>query len=138
LFTPLTPSHTPPPPPSSSPSRFLSQHPPHHRALHSFPTRRSSDLATALMLGLLPQARRAALSVGLSALVVAALAFAILLPSGAPEVQVVGQRLGAFSAPFSSNPYDARPAIWRQALRESQAHPWTGVGPDNFLEASSR
>jgi putative inorganic carbon (hco3(-)) transporter len=95
-------------------------------------------LATALMLGLLPQARRTALSVGLSVLVVGALAFAVLLPSGAPEVQVVGQRLGTFSAPFTSNPYDARPAIWREAMREIQAHPWTGVGPDNFLEASSR
>jgi len=91
----------------------------------------------ALLLALAPSARPALFRVGLPIVAAGALVFAVFLPSGPTDVQVVQQRLTTLAAPFH-NPYDARPQIWREAVHEIEANPWTGVGPGNFLVASSR
>lgn len=93
--------------------------------------------ALTLMLIGLPQARRAALAWVLPGIVVAGIVFTVVLPDPPPQVQVVGERLGSFVA-LESNPYDDRPQIWAEALREIHRDPWTGSGPGNFPIASSR
>lgn len=57
------------------------------------------------------------------------------LPSN-PQVEVVGQRLRSITA--EKNPYDNRPAIWREAFRQIRLDPLSGQGPGNFPVASSR
>lgn len=81
----------------------------------------------------LPQARRR--------LVVATFVLLVLfasfskLPATSLQVEVVGLRLQALTSP---SPYDARPAIWGEALREIREDPLTGKGPGNFPVASIR
>jgi O-antigen ligase len=86
-------------------------------------------LGSVFMLAVLPQARRALQVAILPLLCSAALLIAVAARS--PQVSLVIERLQSFTAP-SQNPYDARPQIWAEALRQIQAHPWTGVGPGNF------
>jgi putative inorganic carbon (HCO3(-)) transporter len=107
----------------------------------AFSLSRGGWLGTAFALTLLvialPQARRAALAVVLPAIVVTGLVLTVVLPSPPPQVEVVRQRLGSFVA-LERNPYDDRPAIWAEAVREIRLDPWTGVGPGNFPIASTR
>ncbi len=66
-----------------------------------------------------------------------AIAAGLLAPytSSKPEVQVIQLRLQAIA---TQSPYDTRTQVWKEALRQIRADPWTGSGPGNFLEASAR
>ncbi len=94
-------------------------------------------LGLLLMMTVLPQARRAAFSVVLPLLLLVSVTFGVLLPSAPPQVEVVKERLGSIAHP-EENPYDDRPTIWREAVREIRSDPWTGVGPGAFRAASSK
>jgi putative inorganic carbon (hco3(-)) transporter len=81
----------------------------------------------------LPQARRAILAVAVPLAIVAAL-LAPSLPAN-PQIQVVQERLSVLTV---RSPYDDRPAIWAEAMREIQDDPITGQGPGSFPVASVR
>lgn len=87
------------------------------------------------LLVLLPASRRLLATVGIPVVLAAALLGAFNPDN--PQVQVVRQRLDTFADP-TANPYDSRPAIWREARREILDRPWLGHGPGNFYEASTR
>jgi putative inorganic carbon (hco3(-)) transporter len=53
-----------------------------------------------------------------------------------PRFDIIGARLQTLTN-ARANPYDARPLIYREAWRETQARPWTGFGPGGFAAASS-
>jgi len=94
-------------------------------------------LGLVLMMIVLPQARRAAFAVVLPVVLLISLSFGVFLPSPPPQVAVVKERIGSIAHP-GENPYDDRPTIWKEAAREIEADPWTGMGPGSFLAASSR
>jgi O-antigen ligase len=81
----------------------------------------------------LPQARRAILVVTVPLAIVAAL-IGPSLPAN-PQIQVVQERLGVLTV---RSPYDDRPAIWAEAMREIREDPLTGQGPGGFPVASVR
>lgn len=84
---------------------------------------------------LLPKARRV---LGLSLVPIVLAAFAVgSVGTNSPQVKVVAERLGTAVDP-NANPYDNRPKIWREALREVRAKPVFGQGPGNFPIASHR
>lgn len=90
-----------------------------------------------VLLVLLPAARRALLAVGLP-LIIAGLALTTALePESIPQVEVVRERISTFANP-TNNPYDDRPSIYREALREIREDPLTGHGPGAFPLASAR
>jgi O-antigen ligase len=91
-------------------------------------------LALLLMLVALPEARRAVALLAVPAVIVAAFVTA-LAPVGGTEISVVGERAGALTA---LSPYDHRPAIYREAMREIRADPVTGSGAGGFPVASAR
>lgn len=65
--------------------------------------------------------------------------FAVVIGSFAPsspQAEIVGARLRSITG--ERNPYDDRPALWREAVREVMADPVTGQGPGNFRVASAR
>jgi len=82
-----------------------------------------------------PRARRALLTVAVLAVAAATVAFAVA-PQGT-QVQVLRERFKTISKPMD-NPYDDRPTIYNEAIREIQARPLLGFGPGGFLEASAR
>jgi putative inorganic carbon (hco3(-)) transporter len=86
-------------------------------------------LAGVVLLALVPRARRA---LALTLVAVAALVplFGLLTPD-LPQVTVVRQRVSTLHLP-ASTPYDSRPAIWREALREIGTSPLLGEGPGQF------
>jgi putative inorganic carbon (HCO3(-)) transporter len=88
-----------------------------------------------LLVVAVPRARRA---VGLTAAVVilGAAMLGAFAPS-APQVHIVTSRLHSLGH-AQQNPYDDRPRIWREALREISDRPLLGEGPDNFPIASTR
>lgn len=92
-------------------------------------------LGIIVLLFMLPRARRAlvALAIPLIALAAALGAFA----PGNPAVSVITERLGTTVTGNVSNPYDERPAIWKEALREIRESPVTGEGPGGFPVAAS-
>ena len=67
--------------------------------------------------------------------VVLAVFVTALAPVGGTEIAVVGQRAGALTA---LSPYDDRPAIYREAVREIRDDPLTGQGAGGFPVASAR
>jgi putative inorganic carbon (HCO3(-)) transporter len=82
---------------------------------------------------ILPYARRA-----LIALAVPLIAVTLIIYLAAPDstqIQVIGQRFESLTV---RSPYDDRPAIWEEALREMADDPLTGQGPGNFPVASVR
>jgi O-antigen ligase len=81
----------------------------------------------------LPQARRAVVVVAVPLTIVAAV-LAPSLPAN-PQIQVVQERLSVLTV---RSPYDDRPAIWAEAIREIQDDPITGQGPGSFPVASVR
>jgi O-antigen ligase len=91
-------------------------------------------LALLFMLVALPEARRAVALLAVPA-VIAAIFVTALAPVGGTEISVVGQRAGALTA---LSPYDDRPAIYREAIREIRADPLTGSGAGGFPVASAR
>ena len=91
-------------------------------------------LALLFMLVALPEARRAVVLLAVPAVVLAVFVTA-LAPVGGTEIAVVGQRAGALTA---LSPYDDRPAIYREAVREIRDDPLTGQGAGGFPVASAR
>jgi len=86
-------------------------------------------LAGTLMLVLVPRARRAlALTVAVFAAAVPLLG---LFTPDLPQVTVVRQRVSTLHLPANS-PYDSRPAIWAEAVREIGTSPLLGHGPGQF------
>lgn len=88
-----------------------------------------------VLLWLLPPARRALVVAGVPLLLVGG-GLAVAVPEN-PQVQIVSARLASLSDP-ADNPYDDRPAIWAEALRQVRTEPLTGVGPAAFTAAASR
>jgi putative inorganic carbon (hco3(-)) transporter len=84
---------------------------------------------------LLPERRRALLGV-LAGGMLLGLAIGVFQPSS-PTLVVIKERVGAITQSTSS-PYDDRPQIWAEAIREISARPWFGYGPANFLLASAK
>jgi O-antigen ligase len=86
-------------------------------------------LAGAVLLVLVPRARRA---LALTMVAVAALVplFGLFTPD-LPQVTVVRERVSTLHLP-ASTPYDSRPAIWREAVREIGTSPLLGKGPGQF------
>lgn len=93
----------------------------------------AAALGVFYLVGTLPRARRALLLGGLP-LIVGGILLSSQLPSQ-PHIQVVQERLSVLTVP---SPYDDRPAIWAEALREIKADPLTGQGPGGFPVASVR
>jgi len=91
-------------------------------------------LGVVVLLAKLPEARRLLLALA-APLVLVALAVGAFAPTS-PQVEVVGQRLKSISG--ERNPYDDRPAIWREARRQMEVDPLTGQGPGNFPVVSGR
>jgi O-antigen ligase len=81
----------------------------------------------------LPRVRRVVIAASVPVLIVAALLGSFA--GTAPQVRIVGERLSALTA---RQPYDSRPDIWAEAVRQMREDPWTGVGPANFGVASER
>ena len=53
-----------------------------------------------------------------------------------PQVEILGERLQSIVG--EKNPYDSRPDIWREAVREIVDSPVTGQGPGNFRVTSAQ
>jgi O-antigen ligase len=68
-------------------------------------------------------------------LLLLALGMGAFAPSN-PQVQVIGERLRSISG--EKNPYDDRPAIWKEARQEMRERPLFGYGPGSFPVASVR
>ncbi|HVF76129.1 MAG TPA: O-antigen ligase family protein [Acidimicrobiales bacterium] len=82
----------------------------------------------------LPEARRA-LMLAVVPVVLLGAALSAFAPTS-PQVEVVGQRLRSIAG--ERNPYDNRPAIWREAQGEIVEQPVTGYGAGSFPQASAR
>lgn len=91
-------------------------------------------LGAVVLVAKLPDARRA-LVVAVVPLVLLGAALSAFAPTS-PQVEVVGQRLRSIAG--ERNPYDDRPAIWREAQREVVEEPLTGYGGGSFPQASTR
>ena len=87
-------------------------------------------LGIGVLLVLLPAPGRRRLLVTLAALALLTAASPVLVP-GQPVVSVVAERLGTL-ATGERNPYDERPEIWREAVRQLDGSPALGVGPGGY------
>jgi putative inorganic carbon (HCO3(-)) transporter len=83
---------------------------------------------------LLPRVRVRLLLVTIALFVIVLLSSSAQL--GPAQLQVVGRRLES-SLSGKDNPYDQRPAIWREAVRQIQQRPLLGYGPASFPESSA-
>ncbi|MDQ4142646.1 MAG: O-antigen ligase family protein, partial [Actinomycetota bacterium] len=70
-------------------------------------------------------------------LLAAGIALGGLLLVQPTAVDVVHRRLGTVTQ-TAGGLYNARPIIWREAVRQISADPWSGQGPGNFAVASLR
>jgi O-antigen ligase len=86
-------------------------------------------LAGLLLLTLVPGARRA-LGFGVVVVFLAAPLLG-LVTKDVPQVTVVRERVATLHLP-TRTPYDSRPDIWREAVREILAAPVLGQGPGQF------
>lgn len=87
-----------------------------------------------LMIGL-PRARRVVLITMVPLVLAAAVGGAF--SSSNPQINVVGERVESLTK-ATEQPYDDRPAIWAEGLRQVSADPITGQGPGNFSIGSRR
>lgn len=88
-----------------------------------------------LLLVLLPVARRRLLVVTVP---LAVLAMVVgVFQSDRPEVQVLRERFATFGH-VTANPYDSRPQIWAEGVRETLDSPLLGQGPGQFPVVSTR
>jgi len=87
-----------------------------------------------VLLVTLPVARRMLLVAGIPLLIVG-FVVSSLAPSS-PNVRIVGERLLSFGN--IDQPYDDRPAIYTEAIRQIRDDPMTGQGPGNFSVAAQR
>lgn len=85
------------------------------------------------VLGFMFAPARRALLMLTPVLLVVALVLGAFAPDN-PQVQVIGARLKSING--ERNPYDDRPAIWREAQREMRERPLLGFGAGSFPEAS--
>lgn len=92
-------------------------------------------LAAVLVLWLLPAARRAVVVIGVPLVVLAAVLGSFRSPP--PQLQILTERVQSISTP-AANPYDDRPAIYREAIHVIETHPLLGVGPENFIVAATK
>lgn len=92
-------------------------------------------VGAAVVLVLLPSARRGLLLASVP-LTLGAVLFGALAPDR-PEVQVVRERASTFGS-VTANPYDDRPSIWREGVRETLDSPVLGQGPGQFPIVSTR
>jgi O-antigen ligase len=92
-------------------------------------------LGIGVLLVLLPVPGRRRLLVTLAAVVLAG-ATAPLVAPDQPAVSVVADRMGAL-ATGERNPYDERPEIWREAVRQLDGSPALGVGPGGYPERAA-
>jgi len=83
-----------------------------------------------VLLVLLPAPGRRRLLATLAAVTVLGAAAPVVAP-GQPAVSVVADRLRAL-ATAERNPYDERPEIWREAVRQLEGSPVLGVGPGGY------
>lgn len=88
-----------------------------------------------LLLFLLPSARRQLALASLPLVVIGLLV--VTLQPDRPELQVVQDRIGTFGD-VTGNPYDNRPAIWKEARRQVREQPLLGQGPGQFPYVSQR
>lgn len=91
-------------------------------------------LGLLVLLATQPTARRA---FGRLLLPVAALAVGLAVAAPQSPLSIVGQRVGSITS-AADNPYDDRPAIWSEAMREFAASPWVGQGPGAYPYVSTR
>ena len=89
-------------------------------------------LGLGLLLFVLADARRV-LGLLTPVLLLIAVSLGVFAPSN-PQVQVIGARIQSITG--ERNPYDSRPAIWREARREMTARPLLGYGGGGFPVAS--
>ena len=82
-----------------------------------------------LLLVLAPRARRPVV-VALASVTAAVTAIAVAQPS-LPLLSIVADRAASF-VDGGRNPYDDRPAIWREALRQIADRPLLGSGPGGY------
>jgi O-antigen ligase len=88
-----------------------------------------ATLGVLLLLVLLPSLRRPLTAV-VGATVALGSVFAAVAGTSSPVVAIVADRLKSITEP--SNPYDDRPAIWAEAVRQVAERPVFGVGPAGF------
>jgi O-antigen ligase len=92
-------------------------------------------LAGVLMLIMVAKARRA-LAASVALLLVLAPLLGVLTPD-IPQVRIVRERVSTLRL-SERDPYDNRPAIWREALREISTSPVLGKGPGQFPVVSTQ
>jgi len=81
-----------------------------------------------------PRTRRLLAAVGLA--VAATCVLALAVPARTAVLGVLGSRIRSLGDP-TQNQYDDRPLTWAEALRQADEHPWFGVGPGGFHDAST-
>lgn len=89
-----------------------------------------------VLLILLPRARRGLLFAGIPIILTGTILVSSAGTPDQPQVRAVRQRIESIARP-TANPYDSRPDIYREAIRQIRAHPLTGVGAGNFPVASA-
>lgn len=84
---------------------------------------------------LLPR-RRGIVAGGLAGITIA-LTMAFVFVPQSDQLEVVRSRIESFADP-TGNPYDDRPAIYREGVRQVQTRPLTGFGMGTFAEEAQR
>lgn len=100
---------------------------------------RGAWIGTAVAIGTVVLLRPASRRVVVTSLVLGALSVTVglTLAPATPQVEVVRARAASFADP-TGNPYDDRPSIYREGVRQVRANPLTGVGPAAFRIEASR
>jgi O-antigen ligase len=80
---------------------------------------------------ILPHARRILLALAIPVIGITMVVY--FFAPGSTQIQVIGERFESLTV---RSPYDDRPAIWEEAVREIEEEPITGQGPGNFPVAS--
>jgi O-antigen ligase len=86
-------------------------------------------LGVLLLAVLVPAVRRPLAAVAGGTVALGA-AFTAVAGTSSPVIAIVVDRLMSITSP--SNPYDDRPAIWAEAIRQTAEHPILGVGAVGF------
>jgi len=89
-----------------------------------------AGLGLLVLLGLVDAGARRRLLGGLVAVAAVLVLAGVVLPRQ-PLLAVAGDRVASLAG-GQRNPYEARSAIWREALWQWQAHPLLGVGPGGY------
>lgn len=91
----------------------------------------------AVLLLVLPEARRATVRVVVPAVIAGAAVAAVVPDAPPPALELVIARASTFDD-ATDNPDDHRRILWREALRQVRDEPWTGQGPGNFGVVATR